>query len=92
MINSSQTIESWGDCDAEHQDWSNNATEDYMGIKNDVSTLIGLLNSGAISPQLGEGSPEGVVTSNYSLKYIDTLIPTEYYNPEFGSDTGWISL
>ena len=63
-----------------------------MSLKSDVSTLAELINNGELSPQLGEGSPEGVVTSNYSLKYIDTLIPTEYYNIEFGVNTGWIAL
>jgi len=92
MINSNQTIEDWGECNKEHPSWSENSVEDYMEIKADILNFINLINNGALSPQFGTGSPEGVVTSNYSLKYIDTAIPTEYYNPTFGSDTGWVAL
>ena len=41
---------------------------------------------------LGTGSPEGAVTANQSLKYIDTNVPTEYYNPVAGANTGWVAL
>ena len=41
---------------------------------------------------IGTGSPEGVVTANQSLKYIDSAVPTEYYNPVAGANTGWVAL
>ena len=92
MIDSLQTIEDWSDCKTEHPKWSDNGVEDYMSAKTDLNELIEILNTGGLSPQFGEGSPEGVVAANYSLKYIDTLVPTEYYNETFGSDTGWVAL
>jgi hypothetical protein len=92
MINSNQTIEDWGDCSSEHLRWSDNAVEDYMAIKGDVRNLQDLINDGELSPIFGTGSPEGAVKANYSLKYIDTDVPTEYYNPVFGADTGWVAL
>lgn len=92
MIKSRQVIESYIDCRTNHPSWSEMAIEDYQSLKEDISIFIGLVNNGDLSPQFGTGSPEGIVTSNYSLKYIDTSIPTEYYNPVFGSKTGWIAL
>jgi hypothetical protein len=92
MIKSNQTIEDWSDCSTEHTGWSDNSVEDYMAVKGDLQRVEGLINDGALSPQFGTGSPEGVVIANYSLKYIDTSVPTEYYNPTFGSDTGWVAL
>lgn len=92
MIDSNQTIKDWADCSNEHPKWSENATEDYMATKEDLLTIQDLINNGDLSPQFGTGSPEGVVTANYSLKYIDTAVPTEYYNTVFGSDTGWVAL
>lgn len=92
MIDTRQTIESWGECKAAQPQWEDNFIEDYMGKKLDIQNLINLLNGGDLSPQFGTGSPEGVVTANYSLKYIDTSGPTEYYNETFGSDTGWVAL
>lgn len=92
MVNSRQTIESDGECAGEHEGWSNNAIEDYMGIKDDLLTVEDLIESGSLSPLFGTGSPEGVITSNYSLKYIDVAIPTEYYNPTYGTDIGWVAL
>lgn len=92
MINNAQTIEDYADCEINHEQWSDNAIEDYMGTKDEVSQMVEAFNSGNISPQFGEGSPEGLITANYSLKYIDTLVPTEYYNETFGALTGWVAL
>lgn len=99
MIKSRQTIDTYADCRAEHPSWPDNAIEDYMALKADIDSLIEFSNNlessidnGDFSPQFGTGSPNGVVTANYSLKYIDTSAPTEYYNPTFGSDTGWVAL
>lgn len=92
MIESLQTITDYGECGDEHPQWSENAIEDYQAKYEDTQELIRIINDGELSPQFGSGSPEGVVTANYSLKYIDTDIPTEYYNETFGSDTGWVAL
>lgn len=92
MIDLIKTIEDYGSCFDEHGDWSDNSVEDYMGLKDALDQIISAFNDGDISPQFGTGSPEGIVTSNYSLKYIDTAVPTEYYNETFESDTGWIAL
>lgn len=99
MIKSNQTIDTYADCRNEHSNWPDNAIEDYQQLKADINALIEFSNNlessidnGDFSPQFGVGSPEGVVTANYSLKYIDTSVPTEYYNPAFGSDTGWVAL
>lgn len=92
MIKSRQVIESYFDCKSNHPNWSEMAIEDYQALKDDIFTFISLVNNGELSPQFGTGSPEGLIVSNYSLKYIDTSIPTEYYNPVYGSKTGWIAL
>jgi len=44
------------------------------------------------TPQSGEGSPEGSVTSNASQVYYDTSgsgSVIKYFNPASGSSTGW---
>ena len=70
--------------------------EDYFQLKRDydnlvlaVQTVINAVNAGEFSLQSGSGSPEGVVTSNYSLQYVDTDTNQIYYNLEFGVNTGW---
>lgn len=92
MIESLQTITDYGECGDEHPQWSDNAKEDYQQKFEDIQLLIDLLNDGELSPQFGVGSPEGVVTANYSLIYIDTAVPTEYFNETFGATTGWVAL
>ena len=92
MIEDFQTIVNDGDCAQEHNNWSSNSVEDYMRLKDSVNQIIAIFNDGEASPQFGSGSPEGVVTANYSLFYIDTVANTLYYNQTFGSDTSWIAL
>lgn len=92
MIVSLETITDYGECADEHPEWSDNAKEDYQQKFDDIQLLISLFNNGEVSPQFGTGSPEGVVTANYSLKYIDTAVPTEYFNETFGADEGWVAL
>lgn len=92
MINNSQTIFSSSDCLAEHPDWSQVAVDDYASIGEGVALIFDLINNGDLSPQVGTGNPNGIVTANYSLKYIDTSGPTEYYNPTFGENAGWVAL
>ena len=89
MIKSRQVIDSYSECREQHPRWSDQAIEDYQATKQDINNFIDLANSGAFSPQFGTGSPEGVVTANYSLLYIDTAVPTMYYNETFGANTGW---
>jgi len=92
MISSLQTILDFQTCSDEHQKWSQNAIEDYQGKANDINTIVTLINNGGLSPLSGEGSPEGVIEANYTLMYIDTLVPASYFNPEFGAITGWVLL
>ncbi len=92
MILSLQTILDFQTCVDEHQDWTQNAIEDYQGKGQDINTVVSLINNGGLSPLSGEGSPEGVIEANYSLTYIDTLVPASYFNPEFGEITGWVLL
>ena len=44
--------------------------------------------------QVGEGSPEGVVTANRSRMYIDKTTGSEtlYFNATLGSNTGWLPV
>ena len=73
--------------------------EDYFQLKRDqqnileaVNGVIALINNGDFSPLSGSGSPEGAVSANYSLKYINTDDGKEYFNPTYGEATGWIAL
>lgn len=70
--------------------------EDYFQLKRDYENLLqstvallGAVNDGEFSPQFGSGSPEGVVTANYSLFYVDTSTNRIYYNTTVGAQTGW---
>lgn len=92
MIDSDQTITSHGELRLSTKGWNEQLIEDYQGKFSDIIRLLALVNNGELSPILGTGNPNGVVTSNYSLKYIDTAVPTEYYNTAIGLDTGWIAL
>ena len=65
---------------------------DYQNLVNAVTALLTAINGGEFSPIIGVGSPEGVVTSNHSLQYIDENTNQQYYNPTYGADTGWIAL
>ena len=73
-----------------------NAVEDMAALKADIAALINIINTGDLVPIQGVGSPEGVVTSNSSLTYIDTtLAPTSvtmYINESIGESTGWVQV
>lgn len=66
---------------------TNDAVIDYLAKTREIVIILN-----QIAPQFGSGSPEGVVTSTLSQKYIDTVANTEYYNPDFGVNTGWVAL
>ncbi len=91
-ISSLQTIVDFSTCKDEHSEWSPNAIEDYQAKYEDLNNVFNLVNNGSLSPQFGTGSPEGLVTANYSLLYIDTAVPTMYFNESFEADTGWVAL
>jgi len=94
-IKTLQTIIDFQTCAAEHPKWSQNAIEDYQGKGQDIDTVVDLINNGDLSPLSGSGSPEAIVTANYSLMYIDTAAlptPTLFFNPVFEAKTGWIAL
>lgn len=65
---------------------------DYQNLINAVSALLVAINGGEFSPLSGSGDPNGVVTANYSLLYIDTDTNQLHYNPTYGENTGWIAL
>jgi hypothetical protein len=65
---------------------------DYQNLVNAVTAMLTAINGGEFSPIIGIGSPEGVVTSNHSLQYIDENTNQQYYNPTYGASTGWIAL
>lgn len=65
---------------------------DHQNLVNAVTAVLTAINEGEFSPQDGSGSPEGIVTANYSLQYVDTDTNTLYYNPTYGADTGWITI
>ena len=73
-----------------------NAVEDMAALKADIASLINIINTGDLVPIKGVGSPEGVVTSNSSLTYIDTTsAPTSvtmYINESIGESTGWVQV
>lgn len=71
--------------------------DDYMALKEDAIYLIETVEAlqaqvDELSPLSGTGSPEGVVESNRSLLYVDTSVPTMYFNPTYQADTGWLAL
>ena len=65
---------------------------DYQNLVNAVTAMLTAINDGEFSPLSGMGSPEGAITANYSLFYVDTSASQLYYNPTYGVDTGWIAL
>lgn len=99
MINTLQTIINHSEIQSEQSQWSENMIEDYQGKFEDIQQLIEesntvdtLLTNSDFSPKSGTGSPEGLVTANLSLQYVDTAVPTLFFNPVFGANTGWIAL
>lgn len=65
---------------------------DYQNLVNAVSAVLVAINGGEFSPISGSGDPNGIVTANYSLFYIDTDVNQLHYNPTYGENTGWIAL
>lgn len=65
---------------------------DYQNLVNAVTAMLKAINGGEFSPLSGAGSPEGVITANYSQLYIDTDVNQLHYNPTYGENTGWIAL
>ena len=73
---------------------SENAVEDFMAMKSDISAMIELLNTDNTAdflPQFGSGSPESVVTANLNGTYYDTdgVNAVQYINETAGNNTGW---
>ncbi len=88
---SRQTIESYEEARDSIKFINENGVEDYMAMKDDINSVLTLIGEGMFSPKFGEGSPEGVVTSNLSKQYIDTLTDpvTVYFNLNSSVNTGW---
>ncbi len=92
MIKTLQTIEDFQSAKETHPGWSENAIEDYQGLKLDVDRLLAAVNDGRLSPQTGTVTPEGTVFANYSGFYIDTADSNKlYFNPTFNAQTGWVT-
>jgi len=93
MIKTLQTIQDYQAAFDAHSEWSEDAIEDYQGLKGDINKILDAINNGNLSPQSGSGSPEGIVFANYSLLYIDLAAaptPDIYFNPLFNAQTGWV--
>lgn len=65
--------------------------EDYFNLKREHELLVEKMNSlvDEFGTQAGTGSPEGSVTANHSLLYVDTSANQIYYNTTYGANTGW---
>lgn len=87
MITTRQTIKEYASLNGL---FSPEFVEDYMGLKSDVDRINALLKQ--FTPQFGEGSPEGVATSNLNRTYFDTLNDTMYVNKDINTDTGWVLI
>ena len=87
MASTIQTLFDYQSIRAAFPEAEDSAIDDYYA----KTVLIRQLLDQA-GPELGTGSPEGVVTSTLSQMYIDTAGPTQYYNPNVGVDTGWVAL
>lgn len=65
---------------------------DYSAIKDELTAVQRLTES--LKPLFGAQTPEGNVTSNNSLTYIDTtnspVSVDMYFNAVVGVDTGWV--
>jgi hypothetical protein len=65
---------------------------DYQNLVSAISAVLVAVNGGEFSPLNGSGDPNGIVTANYSLLYVDTDVNQLHYNPTYGADTGWIAM
>lgn len=86
MINSRQVIKEFSELQGR---FPPQFIEDYMGLKSDVDRLNAVLDQ--LTPKFGDGSPEGVTTSNLNRFYFDTLNGVLYINPNPNTNTGWVT-
>lgn len=95
-IQTNQSELDYSDIRATYNFKSEKAVGDFAFLKTDILTIIGMINNDEFTPLQGTGSPEGVVTSNSSLQYIDTALSpvsvTMYANSQTNSKTGWIPV
>jgi hypothetical protein len=91
MINSKQTIFSYGEVDSF---FTFDIARDYMGMKQDLNDLLGIVNNKQFEPQFGEGNPEGSITSNAGRLYFDTSgsDAVMYVNKSINSKTEWLKV
>ena len=91
MINSKQEIVSYEEVDLFFPE---NITRDYMGLKQDLNDLLGIINNKQLQPQFGTENPEGVITSNLSRLYFDTsgTDAVMYVNESANTKTGWLKV
>ncbi len=71
-------------------EWPSTLVNDYHGQYAFNDSVVAALRS--LTPQNGEDSPEGNVTSNANGFYFDTVGQQLYYNPVEGSASGWVAV
>ena len=91
MTASRQRLQSYNNIRSAMPGASGDFIADYAGMKDDILELMR-----GISPQLGTGSPEGVIRATASLVYYDVtnspVSVTGYFNDTIGSNTGWVQI
>lgn len=92
MIDSQQSVLQYSDIESYYKFNSEHTIDDFLAMKRDLLEVVQLINSGEFTPLSGAGSPEGLITSNSSKQYVDTSVPTLYFNDTIGVNTGWVAL
>lgn len=87
MINTLQTIVDFADCLGEHDKWSENAIEDYMGLKSDIDRLLQAVNN---------SGPEAIISLSLSsttgaFNTVYTLCPLDVSDFTSGTDDYTVS-
>ncbi len=94
-ITSRQTALQYSDIRELYNFKKDNTIEDFAALKEDVVSLIELMNNNS-QPIFGTGSPEGVIAANNSLIYFDTINEpaniTMWANKIVGGKTGWLQV
>ena len=88
-----QVLENYADVSEALPQASERFIQDYLALKQETIEKLNLTEQAleSLQPQFGNGSPEGVITSNLNRTYFDTsgVNAIMYINEIIGSDTGW---
>ena len=94
-ITSRQTALQYSDIRELYNFKKDNTIEDFAALKEDIASLIELMNNNS-QPLFGTGNPEGSVVSNNSLIYFDTtnepVSVSMWTNKIVGGKTGWLQI